>query len=182
MATVLGATAVLASDAGDGIHGCYLKNTGTLRVVDAGQPCRSTELAVSWSQKGPAGPVGPTGPGGPQGATGPVGPSGPQGPLGPTGAQGPVGPRGEQGPAGAVSGYRTVRSSTVAGTGAVTATATCPPGTKVTGGGFGAGGVGSVMLNQPTDNNTAWLVQYNSPSSSQQVVAEAFAICAAVAP
>jgi Collagen triple helix repeat (20 copies) len=96
------------------IHGCYQKNVGNLRVIDpsAGDNCRPSEIAISWSQTGPQGPTGPTGPTGPQGpkgdtgATGPAGPAGPAGPKGDTGATGPQGPKGDtgatgpQGPAG----------------------------------------------------------------------------------
>jgi hypothetical protein len=31
------------------IHGCYLKNNGSLRVVDSAADCKSTERSVSWS-------------------------------------------------------------------------------------------------------------------------------------
>src|SRR5205814_8480076 len=46
------------------IHGCYQKNQGTLRVIDAGtaQTCSSSETALNWSQTGPQGAQGPTGP------------------------------------------------------------------------------------------------------------------------
>jgi hypothetical protein len=86
-------------DAQGVIHGCYLSATGALRVIDtnAGQSCKSSEIALQWSQKGPQGPQGPPGPVGPTGAPGPVGATGPQGPQGdpgPTGAAGPAGPAG----------------------------------------------------------------------------------------
>ena len=49
------------------IHGCYQKNQGTLRVIDAGtaQTCSSSETALNWSQTGPQGAQGPPGPTGP---------------------------------------------------------------------------------------------------------------------
>jgi hypothetical protein len=101
-------------DATGVIHGCYLTNTGALRIIntDAGQSCKSNELALQWSQTGPPGPKGDTGATGPQGpkgdtgATGTAGPQGPAGPAGPqgvkgdTGAPGPTGPAGATGPAG----------------------------------------------------------------------------------
>jgi hypothetical protein len=116
--------AMASIPSGSGVfHACYSKATGRLRLIDpsAGQHCRRSEHAVSWSMTGPRGPQGPggpagtTGPAGPQGATGAAGPAGatgapgPQGPAGPagtTGATGPQGPKGDtgntgpQGPAG----------------------------------------------------------------------------------
>jgi hypothetical protein len=76
---VLGAAALLAvaavagaaiPDSGDGeIHGCYQKNQGQLRVIDAqaGQACRPSEKPLAWNQEGVQGPTGPTGPTGPRG-------------------------------------------------------------------------------------------------------------------
>jgi len=82
------------------IHGCYQKNVGNLRVIDAGGSCRPSEIAISWSQTGPPGAPGPQGPKGDTGATGPQGPAGPQGPVGPPGPQGPQGPTGDTGATG----------------------------------------------------------------------------------
>jgi Collagen triple helix repeat (20 copies) len=104
---VLAGGAALAAipDSSGVINGCYQKNVGNLRVIDpsAGDSCRPSEIAISWSQTGPQGPPGPQGPQGPKGdtgATGPQGPAGPQGPKGDTGATGPQGPIGPQGPKG----------------------------------------------------------------------------------
>src|SRR6266542_2473765 len=65
-------------DAAGVVHGCYQKVNGQLRVIDldAGQACRPSEVAISWSETGPPGPPGPQGP---QGPTGPAGPAGPAG-------------------------------------------------------------------------------------------------------
>src|SRR6478735_2266515 len=92
-------------DATGVIHGCYLTNTGALRIIntDAGQSCKSNELALQWSQTGPPGPkgdTGATGPQGPKGDTGATGATGPQGPKGDTGATGAAGPQGPAGPTG----------------------------------------------------------------------------------
>jgi hypothetical protein len=71
---VLGAAALLAvaavagaaiPDSDDGeIHGCYQKNQGQLRVVDAqaGQACRASEEPLVWNQQGVQGEPGPRGP------------------------------------------------------------------------------------------------------------------------
>src|SRR4029453_13732900 len=109
----VGGGAALASipDSSGVINGCYQKNVGNLRVIDssAGDSCRPSEIAISWSQTGPQGPQGPQGPPGPQGpkgdtgppgAPGPAGPAGPPGPKGDTGATGATGPAGPAGPPG----------------------------------------------------------------------------------
>lgn len=89
------------------VHGCYnkgglLQDKGALRVVDEGEKCRSTELAMTWNQTGPQGPVGPVGPTGPTGATGATGSAGAAGPKGDAGA---AGPKGDTGPAGFSDSY-----------------------------------------------------------------------------
>ncbi len=107
-------------DAGGVIHGCYAPHDdGSLRVIDTGTgaQCHRSEIALTWSQRGPQGIAGPQGPVGPTGATGPQGPigltgaAGPQGPIGLTGTtglqgpQGVAGPKGDPGPAGSSSPY-----------------------------------------------------------------------------
>ena len=116
-------------DAAGVVHGCYQKVNGQLRVIDldAGQTCRPSELAISWSETGPQGPQGPQGPAGPQG------PQGPQGPAGPTGPTGPAGPAG-------VSGYEVVTICSPADCGGnlddtKAAIAHCPAGKHALGGG-----------------------------------------------
>jgi hypothetical protein len=44
------------------IHGCYQKNQGQLRVIDAqaGQACRASEEPLVWNQQGEPGPRGPS--------------------------------------------------------------------------------------------------------------------------
>ncbi|MDP4505804.1 collagen-like triple helix repeat-containing protein [Nonomuraea turcica] len=92
MAGVAGAAAIPSTDGL--IHGCYLRLTGLLRVVEEGSSCRLGELPVQWNQIGPQGPQGPPGVQGPQGDMGARGPIGPQGPQG---AQGATGPKGDPG-------------------------------------------------------------------------------------
>ena len=125
-------------------------------------PCHQGELAVAGppvggagavGAAGPAGPVGPPGPQGPKGDTGAGGPAGEPGLKGDTGAVGPkgdtgavgpkgdtgaVGPQGPPGPADSqVIGPVTATTPASAPLGTVaTATATCPAGTKVMGGGM----------------------------------------------
>src|SRR3954451_2793988 len=95
-----GAVALAAiPDSSGEIHGCYQKNVGNLRVIDPsdGDKCPPPEIALTWSQTGPQGQVGPVGPQGPKGDTGATGPQGPKGDTGATGPQGPAGPQGEPG-------------------------------------------------------------------------------------
>ncbi|HEY3632871.1 MAG TPA: hypothetical protein VGL21_18360 [Jatrophihabitantaceae bacterium] len=107
--SVVGAVAYAAiPDPSGKINGCYTAAAsllgpakGSLRVVDAGERCRSGETALAWSQVGPQGPAGATGATGAPGATGLTGPAGPTGPAGAAGAPGQPGPAGARGPAGA---------------------------------------------------------------------------------
>jgi hypothetical protein len=64
------------------ISGCYAKQSGDLRVIDAdaGKTCLSSELPISWNQRGPTGPPG---------AKGDKGDPGPQGLPGEKGDPGP---------------------------------------------------------------------------------------------
>src|ERR687897_2810213 len=70
-----GAALAAIPDSSGVINGCYQKNVGNLRVIDpsAGDSCRPSEIAISWSQTGPQGPPGPQGPAGPAGPPGPGG-------------------------------------------------------------------------------------------------------------
>ncbi len=63
------ATVVYASIPGPGgvINGCFQHSSGKLRVIDSSATCLPDEVALNWSQTGPAGPVGPPGPPGPPG-------------------------------------------------------------------------------------------------------------------
>lgn len=142
--------------------GCYSLATGTLRLVPANRGCRrGGERRVTWNrrgrrgpvglqgvqgvagpagERGPAGETGSTGPQGPRGATGPAGPQGPQGEIGPQGPQGEVGPQGPQGdpgPSGSqlVPGAPVTSAANAARNTLVTATATCPAGKVLLGGG-----------------------------------------------
>jgi hypothetical protein len=68
-------------DSGGVIHGCYLKRTGSLRVIDPsrGERCTRAETSIPWNQTGPRGAIGRAGRQGKTGATGPQGPAGPAG-------------------------------------------------------------------------------------------------------
>jgi len=75
-------------DSGGVIHGCYQKNNGQLRVIDTdtGAACNPSEVALKWSETGPAGATGATGAAGATGASGPQGETGATGPRGPSDA------------------------------------------------------------------------------------------------
>ena len=57
LGAALAGTAV-ASIPGPGgtIKGCYKKSNGSLRVIDSAKSCQSSEKALTWNTKGPAGP------------------------------------------------------------------------------------------------------------------------------
>lgn len=96
-AVVLGTLVALATAAGIGyaaipgtngvISGCYGKQVGVLRVIDAeaGKTCNSLENPIAWNEQGQPGPQGAPGPKGDKGDTGAQGPQGPQGPAGAVG-------------------------------------------------------------------------------------------------
>jgi hypothetical protein len=87
-----GAVALASVPSADGvINGCYTTAgsllgppKGTLRVIDDGERCRSTERALPWNQIGPKGEQGEPGPVGPPGADGAPGEQGPKGEPGPS--------------------------------------------------------------------------------------------------
>lgn len=165
-AAAVGASAALASiPAADGtITGCYKENGGKLRVVESEADCESSELAVTWSERGQPGPQGPAGPAGPEG---------------PAGAEGP------QGPAGAVNSV-TVRSTEQTGSGTQNATASCLPGERATGGGvelvlgnaseifyFAPGGRPTPRGGTPTGWSSLWVI------AQGEATIRVYAICVA---
>jgi hypothetical protein len=101
--------------------------TGTAGVGTTGPPGVPGEPGAQGGP-GPGGEAGTAGPKGEPGANGAAGPAGPQGPAGPSGPAGPAAPA--------------VVPTTAAGASAndpnspKTATATCPDGKRVTGGGY----------------------------------------------
>jgi hypothetical protein len=99
---VAGGLAAVATSAGGGdeIHACYKKKNGQLRVIDAGEDCRRSEVYLSWNSEGPPGPPGEAGPQGEPGPEGPPGPPGADGAPGADGIDGEQGPQGEEGPPG----------------------------------------------------------------------------------
>jgi hypothetical protein len=161
--SVAGATVAICTAAGvayatipgsdNVISGCYSKQSGDLRVIDtqAGKTCLSSELPISWNQRGPAGPPGlkgdkgDVGPPGPQGLPGEKGDPGPQGAQGIQGDKGDPGPEGPTGPAGTngVSAWELMfRSTTIAPRASGSAFVSCSAGKRP----FGGGGMGEDNL------------------------------------
>jgi collagen triple helix repeat protein len=157
--------AVAAIPGSDGkISGCYEKNLGILRVIDAqaGKTCTRFETPIAWNQTGPKGDTGATGatgakgdtgaagadgaPGakGDKGDTGATGADGAPGAKGDTGAAGADGAPGEKGDTGATGANGATGPQGTAGPAgatniivrqSATGTVSCLPGEKVTGGG-----------------------------------------------
>jgi hypothetical protein len=124
------------------IHACVETTGGSLTRGDIklrrGPRCAPGTRALSWNRRGLRGPrglrgrVGPLGPQGLRGPAGPEGPQGPAGPEGPQGAQGPPGPSDSQ-----VTAPVSATTPISAPLGTVaSATATCPAGTSILGGGI----------------------------------------------
>ena len=68
------AIAYAAIPSGGGvITACYMKSSGALRVIDAGQSCKNNEQNLSWNIQGAKGDPGETGETGEQGLPGPSG-------------------------------------------------------------------------------------------------------------
>ncbi|MFI1472452.1 hypothetical protein ACH4XW_35210, partial [Streptomyces wuyuanensis] len=115
-----------------------------------------------------------------QGFQGDTGAQGTQGFQGDTGAQGTQGFQGDSG----VADTTTVSGNTVAvnpAAAAVTSTATCPPGTVVTGGGWQL--ASGNMVNMAYDrfgpiSPDGWQVTFFKPLGSPAASAFAYAICA----
>ncbi len=138
-------------------------------------------------QQGADGPQGPQGAAGPQGLAGPQGPGGPPGPVGAVGPQGPPGmpgPQGDTGPIGptgppGISQYAHVsRNKQMAGAND-SVSVSCPPGTKVIGGGASANSERVTIINsQPTADEAGWLVTAKADAAGPLIAADA--ICAVI--
>lgn len=137
-------------------------------LANTGVPVSNT---TNWSllvSRGAAGPAGPTG------ATGATGPKGT------TGAQGPTGP---QGPAGLVGRHVVVGATVTVAPGTQTdATADCPAGQGVTGGGeSNTGSFDTMVLTDsfPVNGGASWKVYVNNDDSAASHDVTPYAICVA---
>jgi Collagen triple helix repeat (20 copies) len=159
---------------------------GTLRLVDFGGklpqgpqgPQGSPGTPGAPGAPGPAGPQGPAGSKGSQGAKGATGPKGAPGAPGAKGANGPQGPPGLSGIE--IASGQSVSSSSFS----KAASAQCPAGKHVLGG--GAYAMDSLNLSQvvgdaPANGGKAWLAWAREVGSNPQAwQLQVYAICAIV--
>jgi hypothetical protein len=105
---------------------------------------------------------------------------GPAGPEGPAGAQGPAGPAGPAGTSGISSLELRTAALPVPALGPASATATCPAGKKVTGGGWSGLGPGlQITQSYPAATLQGWTVDAHSLSGIPHSVT-VYALCATV--
>ena len=142
-----GGFAVAAGTSSGEIKGCSAKKTGALRVITKGK-CKRTERTVKWNKQGPAGPAGAAGATTVTVRTATL--SVPYGNCNRPFSSAPYMCRGEG-----------------------TATASCEPGERATGGGYGkstdAAALADVVENGPaqtTGTPTGWTVSMNVSTSS----------------
>ena len=133
---------------------------------------------------GPQGAVGSQGPPGAAGATGPAGPAGPAGATGATGAAGPAGPAGSQ----LVTGTPATSAVNAAQNTLVTATAACPAGKVVLGGGAHITTTATqksraLLVSSYASNATTWtaigVVGTGALGSGNTMTVTAYALCSA---
>ena len=146
------ATATIPDSSGT-IHGCYKQSNGNLSVIDTGTggTCKTSETAVTWSQKGV------------------------QGIPGPQGVQGQQGPQGTAGPDG-VDDYTIVsaQGTTTAEFGDAFVAATCPTGDVAVGGGFDIPPSANVSPFLSENHGDGWQVQIFGDSGVTMTV---YAVC-----
>src|SRR5262245_16368315 len=196
VAVVIGGSYAFGAIGGGGvINGCYDKQNGNLRVIDAqaGNSCKKSERRIFWNQRGPTGATGPAGsagtPGaqghaGPAGQTGAGGAQGPAGTQGATGAPGPTGPTGPPGN-GAIPNVTYVTASMTYDPSAPAGNqyfgeAKCPSGLHAVGGSTNSNT--TTKADFPSDGNgtgtpgtTAWFARGTGSSSVGTAI---YAICA----
>jgi hypothetical protein len=187
MFVALGGTSAYAADkiasrdiAPGAVTSKHIKD-GQVRTADVGD---GSLLAKDFAAgQLPAGARGPAGPAGTPGAAGPEGPQGPEGPEGQRGPQGPQGPQGQQGPAG-LSGVETVSVNDFSNVvrREATATATCPAGKQVIGGGADLNSAiqerqTGIIRSRPAGNN-AWIATGRTYEPNTGVMLTVYAVCA----
>ena len=163
----------VSADGSPVVHACYTRPGGALRL---GSVCRTNERPVSWSQTGPAGPSGPAGP---QGVQGPVGSEGPRGTASTT----------------VVTASDSVVAHALAPglpppPGTLTATASCPSGAAIAGGGqrsrlvessgVESGGADEIWVTSSyPSSSAAWTVEaaLTPKQPEERLTITAYAIC-----
>ena len=159
-----GTVAASAAEPATTINACVTNGTGTVRVIDPaqGQSCfgGGFDHPLAWNQ------------------TGPQGIPGQKGDPGAPGTPGAPGPKGDPGDPAAVGWFYTEGFSNNAGPGEIAyGHVNCPPGTYVTGGGYGEDSDADIIVYSTTQvNHVAWEVYgKNKGSGSKQLFV--FAIC-----
>ncbi|HLY48104.1 MAG TPA: hypothetical protein VKR21_02810 [Solirubrobacteraceae bacterium] len=172
-ATTGGAIAAASSGGGTVIHACANSKTGALRELK-GKKCGRGARSLSWNQ---------------------------QGPIGPPGAAGPRGANGQNGQNGATNLTSRSTTGSIAMTcaaispgnylcnGLATTRASCQPGERATGGGYGQapGGMATVSETRPdpaSGTPTGWAVtataiEASSTPSVPPVQYTVYVVCAA---
>jgi hypothetical protein len=144
------------------IHACV--RNGQLRILSAGQACKSKETALDWNIIGPAGPKGDKGDPGPQGAPGAKGDPGAPGAKGDPGAPGAKGDPGPQGAPG-LAEYQTIAvEQPISAAGGWVFDAACPAGKTAISGGYTMPGGSTVTESHPRDGDpTVWRLAFTVP-------------------
>ena len=156
-------------------YACYVKNTGAVRLINYPKvkTCPAGQKLIKWSAKGPAGAAGP---------------QGPQGPAGP--ADWNAIPNKPAGFADGVDneGVTSVKLTKVIGEpwsvapgAGGEAYAYCPPGSKLTGGGFNAWSPGFQVMTSVPGYQQYWAV-YGINTTADHIDLYAYAICMKVEP
>jgi hypothetical protein len=184
----LGAGTVYAAipDGSGTYYACLTKSSGVVRLINYPKvKCATGERFIKWSQQGPAGPQGPVGP------VGPKGDSGPKGDPGPADWNAIANKPAEFADGVDNEGVTAVKLTRVNGTEVVvasgqfgSATAPCPAGSKLTGGGLMASTTTGFDFAASLPNGLgldAWYVDGRN-NSGNPIGIKAYAICQSVQP
>lgn len=154
----------------------YVAKAASRNVKPTAGTVKSKAVWTQLAARGAKGATGAAGAAGPAGATGATGPAGS---TGATGATGPTGPTGATG----LSGYERVQGAVVNTTplASNTATATCPAGKVVVGGGFTMGANDAFMTESYPSSTTVWTVKVFTSATFSAYQLTAYAICVTVA-
>jgi hypothetical protein len=192
---VLGAAALAVAGNGGVIYACVNNDSGTVKIVDADTVCNENWTLTTWNQEGAPGADGADGQDGADGADGQDGADGADGQDGEDGADGQDGEDGFDGQDGAdgadgtpggLSGLERVTGTAfgaVAEGETISATAVCPAGKSVTGGGFTTSDPRLRIFESATTVAVAqWTVNWVATVDVPNAVVVAEAICAHSAP
>ena len=177
------AVAVAATDAGrSSLHACIHTAAGAqsrdLKLRKSA--CLKGEIRIAWPPSESRGPRGSRGERGPAGARGQAGPIGEMGPRGIKGDKGEKGDRGPSGPAASQQVHGApLRVTLEAGERSASATALCPAGATLLGGGGTVSDSGAAIAeSEPIVGSQGWEVQgVKFAGGAGEITVEAVAIC-----